>query len=149
MDSRLPALRKHRTDVLQPADHFIEKFSKANGKPVLRISTAAIDMQMAKPTQRGSVSERNADVNVIKERPFRLSLFAQRGQFSFDGCELGGVAWINFNLSGGESGVGRRVPRQGGKHRGIRARRARPRSRRAVVLPESGISRHLASPPAG
>jgi Nif-specific regulatory protein len=43
----VPALREHRTDILQLADHFIEKFSRANGKAVRRISTAAIDMLMA------------------------------------------------------------------------------------------------------
>ena len=43
----VPALREHRTDILQLADHFTEKFTKANGKAVRRISTAAIDMLMA------------------------------------------------------------------------------------------------------
>ena len=43
----VPALREHRTDILQLADHFIEKFNKGNGKAVRRISTAAIDMLMA------------------------------------------------------------------------------------------------------
>ncbi len=43
----VPALREHRTDILQLADHFIEKFSLAGNKPVRRISTAAIDMLMA------------------------------------------------------------------------------------------------------
>ena len=43
----MPALREHRTDMLQLADHFIERFSQANGKTVRRISTAAIDMLMA------------------------------------------------------------------------------------------------------
>ena len=43
----VPALRERRTDILQLADHFIEKFSQANDKPVRRISTAAIDMLMA------------------------------------------------------------------------------------------------------
>ena len=43
----VPALREHRTDILQLADYFIEKFRQANGKPVSRISTAAIDMLMA------------------------------------------------------------------------------------------------------
>jgi Nif-specific regulatory protein len=43
----VPALREHRTDILQLADHFIEKFTRANSKAVRRISTAAIDMLMA------------------------------------------------------------------------------------------------------
>ena len=41
------ALREHRTDILQLADRFIEKFSKGNAKAVHRISTAAIDLLMA------------------------------------------------------------------------------------------------------
>jgi Nif-specific regulatory protein len=43
----VPALREHRTDILQLADHFIEKFNQANNKKVVRITTAAIDMLMA------------------------------------------------------------------------------------------------------
>jgi Nif-specific regulatory protein len=43
----VPALREHRTDILQLANHFIEKFSRSNGKSVRRVSTAAIDMLMA------------------------------------------------------------------------------------------------------
>jgi len=43
----VPPLRERRTDILQLADHFVEKYSRAAGKQVLRISTPAIDMLMA------------------------------------------------------------------------------------------------------
>jgi Nif-specific regulatory protein len=41
-----PPLRERKSDMLQLADHFVEKYSKANGKKVHRISTAAIDLMM-------------------------------------------------------------------------------------------------------
>jgi Nif-specific regulatory protein len=43
----LPPLRERRTDVLLLADHFVEKYSKANHKDIRRISTPAIDMLMS------------------------------------------------------------------------------------------------------
>ena len=43
----LPPLRDRKPDVLLLADHFLEKFSRAHGKNVKRISTAAIDMLMS------------------------------------------------------------------------------------------------------
>ncbi len=43
----VPALRERKADILALADFFIEKYSEANGKPVLRISTPAIDMMMS------------------------------------------------------------------------------------------------------
>ena len=43
----VPPLRERKTDVLQLADFFVEKYSKANKKDVLRISTPAIDMLMS------------------------------------------------------------------------------------------------------
>jgi Nif-specific regulatory protein len=43
----LPALRERRTDILLLADHFLEKYSRQNGKRVKRISTPAIDMLMS------------------------------------------------------------------------------------------------------
>jgi Nif-specific regulatory protein len=43
----LPPLRERKTDVLQLADFFVEKYGKANGKQVRRISTPAIDMLMS------------------------------------------------------------------------------------------------------
>jgi Nif-specific regulatory protein len=42
----VPALRERKSDVLQLADAFVEKYSKANQKKVHRISTAAIDLMM-------------------------------------------------------------------------------------------------------
>ncbi len=42
-----PSLRKRKSDVVQLADHFLERYSKANGKSVRRLSTAAIDMLMS------------------------------------------------------------------------------------------------------
>jgi Nif-specific regulatory protein len=43
----VPALRDRRTDILLLADSFVEKYSRRLGKPILRISTPAIDMLMA------------------------------------------------------------------------------------------------------
>ena len=43
----LPPLRDRKTDVLLLADHFVEKYGKANNKHIKRISTPAIDMMMA------------------------------------------------------------------------------------------------------
>ncbi len=43
----VPALRERRTDILQLADFFVEKYNKANGKQIHRISTPAIDMLMS------------------------------------------------------------------------------------------------------
>jgi len=43
----IPPLRERRTDVLELANFFVEKFSKANHKYVRRISTPAIDMLMS------------------------------------------------------------------------------------------------------
>ncbi len=40
----IPPLRERRTDILLLADHFVEKYSRANNKSVRRISTQAIDM---------------------------------------------------------------------------------------------------------
>jgi len=43
----VPALRERKADILALADFFVEKYSEANGKPVMRISTPAIDMLMS------------------------------------------------------------------------------------------------------
>ena len=43
----IPPLRERRGDILDLANHFIEKYSKANHKSVRRISTPAIDMIMS------------------------------------------------------------------------------------------------------
>jgi Nif-specific regulatory protein len=43
----IPPLRERKTDILLLADHFIEKYSRAAGKNIRRISTPAIDMLMA------------------------------------------------------------------------------------------------------
>ena len=43
----VPPLRERKTDIPLLADYFVEKFSKANNKEVLRISTPAIDMLMS------------------------------------------------------------------------------------------------------
>ena len=43
----VPALRERKTDILQLADFFVEKYNAANGKSIERISTPAIDMLMA------------------------------------------------------------------------------------------------------
>jgi Nif-specific regulatory protein len=43
----IPPLRERKTDILLLADHFIEKYSRADGRNIRRISTPAIDMLMA------------------------------------------------------------------------------------------------------
>ncbi len=43
----IPPLRERRTDILQLADYFAERYSQQNHKNVRRISTPAIDMLMA------------------------------------------------------------------------------------------------------
>jgi len=43
----IPPLRERKTDILQLADYFVEKYSRANRKDVRRISTPAIDMMMS------------------------------------------------------------------------------------------------------
>ncbi len=43
----IPPLRERKTDILLLADYFIEKYSRAAGKNIRRISTPAIDMLMA------------------------------------------------------------------------------------------------------
>lgn len=43
----LPLLRDRKDDILLLADHFVEKYSKAMGKDVRRISTPAINMMVA------------------------------------------------------------------------------------------------------
>jgi Nif-specific regulatory protein len=43
----LPPLRERKSDILDLANFFIEKYSEANGKDVRRISTPAIDMLMS------------------------------------------------------------------------------------------------------
>lgn len=40
----LPSLRERRTDILELANFFVEKYSKVSGKRIKRISTPAIDM---------------------------------------------------------------------------------------------------------
>ncbi len=40
----IPSLRERRTDILELANFFVEKYSKASGKRIKRISTPAIDM---------------------------------------------------------------------------------------------------------
>ena len=42
----VPPLRERKSDMLQLADHFVEKYSKANNRKIHRISTAAIDLMM-------------------------------------------------------------------------------------------------------
>jgi Nif-specific regulatory protein len=42
----VPALRERKSDMLQLADHFVERYSRANQKKINRISTAAIDLMM-------------------------------------------------------------------------------------------------------
>ena len=42
----VPPLRERKSDMLQLADYFVEKYSKANEKKISRISTAAIDLMM-------------------------------------------------------------------------------------------------------
>lgn len=43
----VPALRERKTDILQLADFFVDKYNKANHKSIQRISTPAIDMLMS------------------------------------------------------------------------------------------------------
>ncbi len=43
----IPPLRERKTDVLQLADFFLDKFSTQHGKNIKRIATPAIDMLMA------------------------------------------------------------------------------------------------------
>jgi Nif-specific regulatory protein len=43
----LPPLRERKSDILDLANFFVEKYSKANGKNVRRISTPAIDMMVS------------------------------------------------------------------------------------------------------
>ena len=43
----VPPLRERKTDIVLLADTFVEKYGKANGKQIRRISTRAIDMLMA------------------------------------------------------------------------------------------------------
>ena len=40
----IPPLRERKSDILLLADYFVEKFSRANGKNIRRVSTAAIDL---------------------------------------------------------------------------------------------------------
>ncbi len=40
----IPGLRERRTDILELANYFVEKYSKQNSKKIQRISTPAIDM---------------------------------------------------------------------------------------------------------
>ena len=42
--NHIPPLRERRTDILELANYFVEKYSKRSGKNVRRISTPAIDM---------------------------------------------------------------------------------------------------------
>jgi len=43
----VPPLRERKSDVLELADYFLEKYSRQNGKRIVRLSTPAIDMLMA------------------------------------------------------------------------------------------------------
>jgi Nif-specific regulatory protein len=43
----LPPLRERRSDIVQLADHFVEKYNKIHGKNIRRIATSAIDMMMS------------------------------------------------------------------------------------------------------
>jgi len=43
----LPPLRERKTDILALADYFLEKYTRENGKEIVRFSTPAIDMLMA------------------------------------------------------------------------------------------------------
>ena len=43
----IPPLRERKSDILELADYFLEKYSNQNGKKVVRLSTPAIDMLMA------------------------------------------------------------------------------------------------------
>lgn len=42
----IPPLRERRSDILELANYFLEKYSRQNNKSVVRISTPAIDMLM-------------------------------------------------------------------------------------------------------
>ncbi|MDR0533104.1 MAG: sigma 54-interacting transcriptional regulator [Verrucomicrobiales bacterium] len=42
----VPPLRERKSDILQLADHFVEKYTVAAGKRIRRISTSAIDLMM-------------------------------------------------------------------------------------------------------
>ncbi len=44
---RVPALRDRRTDIPLLADHFVDKYARASGKRVRRISSRSIDLLMA------------------------------------------------------------------------------------------------------
>jgi len=44
---RMPPLRERKSDILLLADHFVERYAKANKKNIRRISTPAIDMLMS------------------------------------------------------------------------------------------------------
>ncbi|HEY0945418.1 MAG TPA: sigma 54-interacting transcriptional regulator [Opitutaceae bacterium] len=43
----MPPLRERKSDILELADYFLEKYSRQNGKKVVRLSTPAIDMLMS------------------------------------------------------------------------------------------------------
>ncbi|MBU0678685.1 MAG: sigma 54-interacting transcriptional regulator [Verrucomicrobia bacterium] len=43
----VPALRKRKADIVQLADYFLEQYSRAGGKQIRRLSSAAIDMLMS------------------------------------------------------------------------------------------------------
>ncbi len=43
----MPPLRERRTDIPLLADHFVDKYARANDKHITRISTPAIDMLMS------------------------------------------------------------------------------------------------------
>lgn len=43
----IPALRERKADIILLADHFVDKYARAGGKEVKRISTPAIDMLMS------------------------------------------------------------------------------------------------------
>lgn len=43
----VPPLRERRSDILELADYFLEKYSRQNGKRIVRLTTPAIDMLMA------------------------------------------------------------------------------------------------------
>ena len=43
----VPPLRKRKADIVLLADHFLDKYSRAAGKPVRRLSSAVIDMLMS------------------------------------------------------------------------------------------------------
>jgi Nif-specific regulatory protein len=43
----VPPLRDRRTDIIQLADHFIEKYSRRHDRSIVRLSTPAIDLLMA------------------------------------------------------------------------------------------------------